>query len=113
MRRVNMHSFAMAELMVKLERDCETAVEKLAMQFHIRSEWAGDNRLTMGELNELNIYFNRKYPMYAITVVGNNGILDDRNITGTVILMVGHRVLDETIPDIFHQLYLSAPPNLK
>ena len=108
-----MQSAAMAELMVKLERDCETACEAHTPQFHIRSEWTGENTLTIGELNELNVYFNRKYPEYAITVIGNNGILDHLGVQGTVMLLVGHQVFNKDLPDIFGQLYANAPPHLK
>lgn len=108
-----MHNQALAELIVKLERDCEKAQEASVPQFHIRSEWVGGNWLDCSDLNELNIYFNRRYAEYAITVIGGSGIIDNSNLPGSVVLLVGHMVVTSDLPDVFKQLHDQAPPHLK
>ena len=108
-----MQSQSLAELIVKLEKDCEQAQSSSSPQFHIRAEWTGTNALTLSEVNELNVYFNRRYSEYAITIIGNSGLIDKLGVEGCVVILVGHMVVSDELPDVFSTLYAAAPIHLK
>ena len=108
-----MNNQSLAELIVKLERDCEKAQEANVLSSTSAVSGLAGMGLILVILTKLNVYFNRRYAEYAITVIGNSGVLDSRDEFGSVVLLVGHMVVTSDLPDIFKRLHDQAPPHLK